>query len=523
MMRVLVRVDASALLGAGHVMRCLALAGELKSRGNEVVFVMRPLVGHMMDEARAAGFDVLGLPDLPELPDLQLSAANSQAKWIEKARSPDAQQRDASETLALLPHQSWDWLLLDHYALGAHWQVCVANVAHKLLVIDDQADRSLQCDLLLNQNPGAQAKHYAGLIPPGSQLLSGPQYALLRPEFSSRASHVRGLNRASAAARVLVSLGGVDPHGLALQVVLALADCGFRGGGVTVLAGTHNPHEQELLSTCQDLGFVGLKSTHTMAQLMEHADWAVGAGGVSLLERCAMGLPSIALAIASNQRPGVAAAQSAGAVLALDPLNARFPDQLRRAIQSLLTEPERLKAMSQAAMSVCDGRGTVRVADELQAGSLALRVATLRDTPALYAWRNALETRQHSGDGLAFSAKQHVQWMSRVLADPARRLWIASTTAGPIGVLRFDTSPQVAPTTAEISVYRVPGQPGRGWGRALIARGIQEAQRTWPELRQVNAHISDDNLPSLGAFAACGFAASTISGRYQKSIEGFPL
>jgi len=516
MMRVIVRVDASTLLGAGHVMRCLALARELKSRSHQVVFVMRPLLGHLIQETKAAGFDVLGLPDL------QLDVANSQGEWIEKGRSQDAQQQDADETLALLPHRSWDWLLVDHYALGAQWQLAMGVAAQKLLVIDDQADRLLHCGLLLNQNPGANTESYVNLIPLGSQTLIGPHYALLRPEFSSRSSHVPGLNRASKDARVLVSLGSVDPQGLALKVVSALADCSFRGSGVTVVVGNHNPHELELLASCRALGFVGLKSTNSMAQLMSQADWAVGAGGVSLLERCAMGLPSIALVIAPNQQSGVAAAQSAGAVLALDPLNARFPDQLRQAIQSLLTEPERLKAMSQAATSLCDGRGTLRVAEVLQAGSLALRVATLRDAKALYSWRTALETRQHSGDGQTFSLEQHVQWMRVVLDDPAHRLWIASTTAGPIGVLRFDSSLSVA-TNAEISVYRVPGQQGRGWGRALIARGIQEAQRTWPGLRQVEAYISDDNLSSLGAFAACGFSASTISGLYQKSIEGFPL
>ena len=517
MMRFIVRADASALLGAGHVMRCLALAAELKRRGHQVVFVMRPLVGHMMMDTEAAEFEVLGLPDW------QLGTANSQAEWIDKARSPEAQQLDADETLALLPHRFFDWLLVDHYALGKQWQLQMGVAAQKILVIDDQADRALCCDLLLNQNPGANTESYAGLTRLGSPVLIGPQYALLRPEFSKSANAAHRLDQAAPAVRVLVSLGGVDPQGLALKVVSALADCGFRGSGVTVVAGKHNPHELELLASCRVLGFVGLQSTNTMAQLMSQADWAVGAGGVSLLERCATGLPSIALAISPNQGPGVAAAHAAGAVLALDPLDAYFPDLLRRMIQSLLTEPERLKAMSQAAMSVCDGRGTTRVADALQAGSLALRVATLRDAPALYAWRNALETRQHSGYGLAFSLEQHVQWMSGVLADPTRRLWIASTTAGAVGVLRFDSRAERADTIAEISVYRVPGQLGQGWGRALITRGVQEAQRTWPGLRQVDAHISDDNFASLGAFAACGFSASAISGLYQKSIEEFPL
>lgn len=517
MMRVIVRADASALLGAGHVMRCLALAGELKKRGHQVVFVMRPLAGHMIFETQAAGFEVL------ELPDLQWVSADSQAGWIENSRAPDCQQWDANETLALLSHRPLDWLLVDHYALGTQWQVSMRVATQKLMVIDDLADRVLHCDLLLNQNPGAHTESYVGLIPLASQKFMGPVYALLRPEFSSRASHQRGLNQELSAARVIVSLGGVDPLGLALQVVLALADCGLRGSGVTVLVGNHNPHEQALLSTCQELGFVGLKTANTMAQLMEQADWAVGAGGVSLLERCAMGLPSIAMAIAPNQQPGVAAAQAAGAVLALDPFGTGVAELLRQAIQNLLTKPERLKAMSKAAIALCDGRGTARVVDALQAGALALRIATLQDAPALYAWRNALETRQHSGDGLVFSLEQHMQWMGGVLADPARRLWIASTTAGAVGVLRFDSRPQGAATIAEISVYRVPGQRGQGWGRALIARGVQEAQRTWPGLRRVDAHIFDDNSPSLKAFAACGFSASALSGLYQKNIEGFPL
>jgi len=406
--------------------------------------------------------------------------------------------------------------------LGLEWQRAMVGIAPKLLAVDDQADRPLRCDILLNQNPGATLTRYADLIPSGCLSLMGPHYALLRPEFSETVNAAPRRGKVSAARRVFVSLSGADPQGLALQVLRALEDCGLRGSDVTLVAGAQNPHAQALQQRCQALGYVFCKSTQAMAQLMAQADWAVGAGGVSLLERCAMGLPSITLPLASNQQPGVAAAQAQGAVLALDPQAPGFAMHLREAIQDFLATPERLQAMAQAALAICDGKGAARVADALQTGALALRAATPNDAAALHAWRNAPETREHSGDGLAITLEQHRQWMQGVLANPAQRLWIAFAASGPVGVLRFDISPYGTATSAEISVYRVPGQPGRGWGKALIVRGIQAAQRTWPSLLRVDARISSDNLASVRAFAACGFELTAAHGLYQKNLERPP-
>lgn len=513
MMRVLVRVDASALLGTGHVMRCLALAVELKSRGHLVVFVMRLLAGHMTAQTRAAGFEVLTLADLP--PGRQ----DSQASWIDLARSPDCQTQDAKETLATLPHLAWDWLIVDHYALGCEWHQRMSEVAQKLMAVDDQADRALQCDLLLNQNPGAQASRYADLVPAICLSLMGPDYALLRPEFTDWASALPMRGLALKTPRVLVSLGGTDAQGLSLKVLSALDFCGLRNVGVTLVIGAQNFHEQALVQRCQALGYTSLKSTDTIAKLMAHSDWAIGAGGVSMLERCAMGLPSITLVVAPNQRPGALAAQALGAVLALDPHAPDFEIHLSQAINKLLTSTERLKAMSQAALAVCDGNGAPRVADRLLQGALTVRDATLQDAVALHAWRNAPVTRKHSGDGQAISLEQHQHWLARVLANPSQRLWIASTAAGPVGVLRFDSSHHGTDTVAEISVYRVPNQSGSGWGRALIAHGLLQALGIWPALTRFEARISDDNLSSIRAFSACGFTASASPGVYQKKIE----
>ena len=515
MMRVAVRVDASARLGVGHVMRCLALASELKRRCHQVVFVMRLLDGHMAEQTRKAGFEVLTLADF------DFNKAKSQAAWLELANQPAVQLQDAKDTLALLAHQTWDWLVVDHYALGLTWQQAMLGCAKKLLVIDDRADRVLQCDVLLNQNPGAQRSHYEGLMPLGSLILLGSQYALLRPEFFNVVNAAPMLSRTPSTPCVLVSLGGGDVHGLLLTVLSALEYCKLLGAGVTVVtgAGTQTPQTQALEQRCRALGYTRFESTDAMAHLMMQAQFAIGAGGVSLLERCVMGLPSVTLVTAPNQSRGVTAAQEQGAVLALDPHAAGFELELRLAIKSLLFSPERRAAMSKAALSVCDGLGTLRVADIMQKQSLTLRIATLEDAAALHVWRNAASTRKYSGDGRIIAFEQHQKWMLQVLANPAQRLWIAHTVAGDVGVLRFDCSAADAATVAKISVYLVPDRPGRGWGRALIACGVQEAQRIWPTLVRVDAHISDENLASLKAFAACGFIKSAAPGTYQKNLE----
>ena len=57
------------------------------------------------------------------------------------------------------------------------------------MVINDLADRPLQCDLLLDQNLGREVDDYAELLASTSKVLVGPQYELLRPEFAALRSY----------------------------------------------------------------------------------------------------------------------------------------------------------------------------------------------------------------------------------------------------------------------------------------------------------------------------------------------
>lgn len=577
-MRVLMRADGGTRVGTGHVMRCLALAEELRKRGCECTFAMRATKGHLIDEVRARGHAVVALAagdDPADEADSQGGATGQTeiTAWLARQRDPARQAADAQETLHALTAaqpggtlQPWDWLVTDHYGLGAAWQTPMRAAARHILAIDDLADRDLDADLLLDQNPQA-AGRYAGRVAgragePARQLI-GPAYALLRAEFREarqamqrksvadrvpagpQAPGVRAAAsgvpaaapgaQAHAALRVLVSFGGADEHGAALDAVAALDECGFGPGQAVVVAGGRNPHLAALQSACARLGYECLASTGEMARLMAEADLCIGAGGTSMIERFALGLPGIVVPIADNQRPGARAASAQGAIELVDPPPAPSgPGQtqatatLRRqaiaaALRALLARPGRIDRMAQAAAALCDAQGAARVAAALQLHALVFVPANAVDTERLHAWRNHPDNRRHSGDSRVIALSDHRQWFAALLQDPARRIWIAHLGRdAPVGVVRFDTQARPEGLAAVISVYLVPGVsgvPGRGWGRAVIAGGVVQARRAWPGLQCVDAHISPDNEASLRAFAACGFTPGPVPGIHHLLLQ----
>jgi len=187
-MRVAIRVDASLEIGTGHVMRCLTLAGELRCKDARIVFVCRELSGHLCDLIASKGFEVyrLGFDNvLSDKSSLCSENGNTDNQPAHAAWLGVDQYTDAQQTIDVLQKDSpWDWLIVDHYALGAYWESAMRGVANKIMAIDDLSDREHDCNLLLDQNYFQEPnKRYKGLLPEHCETLLGPNYALLRPEL----------------------------------------------------------------------------------------------------------------------------------------------------------------------------------------------------------------------------------------------------------------------------------------------------------------------------------------------------
>lgn len=356
-MNIAIRTDASTRIGLGHLTRCRTLAAALRERGAAVRFICRAHPGHRIADVSADGYPVAALP----APPAQDTADGDYAAWLGVT-----QAQDAVETSAGLTDDRPDWLIVDHYALDADWELILRPHVGRLLVIDDLANRRHLCDLLLDQNyTPAGAARYRGLLPPGSETLIGPAYALLRPEYTEYRRTLR--QRSGQVRRVLVFFGGTDPQDLSGRALTALSAPALAHLAVELVIGANHPQREALAAQAAARPGTRVHGPRPhLADLMAVADLAIGAGGATTWERCCLGLPSLVVSVADNQRPACAALDADGLIRYLGHHDRVTSATLRAAVLELLATPDRRRVLSTAGATLVDGRGAGRVSEAMQ-------------------------------------------------------------------------------------------------------------------------------------------------------------
>jgi len=232
------------------------------------------------------------------------------------------------------------------------------------MVIDDLADRPHACDLLLDQTFGREATDYHPFVPAACRLLCGSQYALLRPEFAALRPYSLQRRAQPTLRELLITMGGVDKDNATGQVLQALRSCRLPADcRITVVMGATAPWLDEIRKEAQDMPWPTrvLVGVSDMAQLMADSDLAIGAAGATSWERCCLGLPTIMLVLAENQRKIAEELCEAGAahLIEVSTLNNQLlivPDNW---------EPLFLGAMSAAAAAITDGSRVAQVINAL--------------------------------------------------------------------------------------------------------------------------------------------------------------
>lgn len=466
-LRVVLFADGSGTIGAGHQVRCGALARALVAAGHDALLLAR---------------------DLPGSPHRRL--------WQDLAAELTAAKAGVAEALgAALQRHGPDVLVVDHYDVDAALLAEVGVRTRVALIDDVPSERAWPASLVINSAPGVRPSDYAG-----QAVALGPSHALVRAEFQA----VR--HRPEPGEAVLVALGSARSfdaddvlRALLERPGLAVEWVGVAPNGLGGLA----PSQRSRVRVHEGL------SAADLAGLMARCGAGLLSASSVCLEAACVGLPFAAVATAANQGRLAAGLAERGV-----PVYEAARAPWRAAAASL-------GALAGARLAV-DGHGAARVAARLlettvKPASATLRPAVWDDAARLLEWANDAGTRQGSFHEQPIAEDEHRRWLEAKLLDPEARLFVVCDGTEPAGSARLDREG----SHATVSLAVAPGLRGRGLGGRIL-----DALRDWTRrarfAERLIAFVREDNLTSLRLFERAGYARAgrpVVNGRPAFRLE----
>lgn len=359
-----IRADASKAIGIGHVMRCLALAEWLYSHKVRPLLLTKYPNKLIESKVSLLKGQIIYLPKSSSPP----SDTYFHSRWLNGSESDDAKLCvDAIESEIQKIGKSPLFIVVDHYALAAPWEKKVSAHA-PILVVDDLSDRQHECKWLIDQTFGKKDDDYLGLVPDKTKLMIGPQYALIRKEFTE-AAKLLNRNLPKTEVRLLLTLGGVDKNNDTSKVLFFLDACMDINKTkivTTVITSNSNPNLYNLKKVVARMKNTSLLlDVNNMAELMATHDVCIGAAGSTSWERCVMSLPTISIVLAENQKTIAKNLADAEVVLDLGLMANITQEKFMEIFYSLINDINLYNSLSIKSKSICDGLGCIRIMKEV--------------------------------------------------------------------------------------------------------------------------------------------------------------
>lgn len=489
------RADADERIGAGHVMRSLALAQAWKAAHGRTVFCGRIDSASLRERLEAEGFECL-VPG----PAAEDTAACLRDNGLEGG-----------------------WVVLDGYHFGTDWHSSLVAEGYRVLVVDDEAKLSAYpVQAVLAPGHDARISRYATL--PATVVMAGLKFRPLRAGFMECR---RDTGSSLGGTTVLVAFGAADSANVTCRALGALAPLLDVRDLVIVVLGPLNRHGDAVAAALS--GLACRQELHRdvadMATLYARADIALSAAGGAAWEMAACGLPAILVPVASNQEAGAAFLAAAGAAVSLggpqDLVSSEFTDLLA----GLLGDEGRRSAMALAGPQACDGLGAQRVCAVLATldgeepkHGWSIRPARIDDLEAVHRIANDREVRANSFSPEPIGLEDHTRWFIDRLGRKDCALFVIEVEAVVAGLIRFDRTEG----GAEIDYAIHPAFRRRGLGRRLLRDGAALAASRLG-IGEATGVVIDDNVASRRAFLAAGYRDLGPRRKQGRDCRGFGL
>lgn len=323
MKKVIFAADAGRNIGTGHIKRCLSLAKGLAKSNFECLFVIMPEEGRIIrKEVKENGFETKKYEDILKI-------------------KPDV-------------------IITDSYRLNCRNIKHFKTMCSVLVSIDDLAKIEFYSDIVINQNIYAKSMEEKYVIQKYTKLLLGPSYAILNESFVQEKKEITKDVRT-----LLVTMGGTDVHNQTLRIIQALKGLDIE---ITVVLGMFYEYKRKLLNKIESMDgkITVLENIDNMAEIMKKSDIAISSSGTTTYELMCMGVPSIFLVLAENQKYNAYECDKQGIAVYLGWFNNLSKYEIRNSIVQLISNFEKRKSMSYRTQNIVDGKGVIRIVEEIE-------------------------------------------------------------------------------------------------------------------------------------------------------------
>ncbi len=334
-----IRADANATIGSGHIMRCLVIANALKRRGEDTVFITADREAEQLINNN--GFQVISLD----------------TTW----NHLDSEFDKLKYTINVIGIKK---LLLDSYFITEDYLARLRKIT-KTIYIDDLNEYRYPVDMLINYSLCADQLEYEKKYTVDTRLLIGSNYTPLREEFSN----IKRIQKESVT-DILITTGGSDAYNIAGTLIKYIRyRPEFDAVNLHVVVGAFNTNRDKLAimeETYQNV--IVYYNVTRMSELMKNCDIALSAGGTTLYELCACGIPSICFTFADNQIEGAKEFDRQGLLYYAGDVRISMEsciDRIISKIKILNNDEVYRRRLSKKVMTVVDGMGANRIAEEI--------------------------------------------------------------------------------------------------------------------------------------------------------------
>jgi UDP-2,4-diacetamido-2,4,6-trideoxy-beta-L-altropyranose hydrolase len=268
-----IRADANREIASGHVMRCISIAKAARKRGIQCSFITADREAEKLITEN--GFSLLCLESV----------------WSDLDKELD-------QLLQMIDLEKIENLLVDSYYVTKEYLSKLSERTN-VIYIDDMNRFQYPVDILINYGINYEKFEYEKTYANSkTKLLLGCYYTPLREEFASVEFNIK-----EVPTDILITTGGADTKNIAVNIIKYMLETQiFKEMHFHIISGSFNNHISDLKNLeARYENITVYENVNRMAELMTGCDIAISAGGTTLYELCACGIPSICLAFEDNQ------------------------------------------------------------------------------------------------------------------------------------------------------------------------------------------------------------------------------